>query len=64
MSELDEVLDYISGAAEKVLNQSIEVKDSPSVVLANLIRVQTIKLEGGGAGIRSVKSAIYRRVLH
>jgi uncharacterized protein Yka (UPF0111/DUF47 family) len=58
-STLDEVLDYIDGATEKMFYYGIEATDAHMVELAKLIQVQTLELEGAVKGIRSIKNPKY-----
>jgi predicted phosphate transport protein (TIGR00153 family) len=58
-STLDEVLDYIDGATEKMYYYGIEATDAHMVELAKLIHMQTAELEGAIKGIRSIKSPRY-----
>jgi uncharacterized protein Yka (UPF0111/DUF47 family) len=58
-STLDEVLDYIDGATEKMYYYGIETTDVHMVELAKLIHMQTIELEGAVKGIRSIKNPNY-----
>jgi uncharacterized protein Yka (UPF0111/DUF47 family) len=58
-STLDEVLDYIDGATEKMFYYGIEATDAHMVELAKLIQVQTVELEGAVKGIRSIKEPKY-----
>jgi hypothetical protein len=54
-STLDEVLDYIDGAAEKMLYYGIEATDVHMVELAKLIHMQSIEIEAAVRGIRKLK---------
>ena len=58
-STLDEVLDYIDGATEKMFYYGIEATDVHMVELAKLIHMQTVELEGAVKGIRSIKNPKY-----
>ncbi|MCJ7794626.1 MAG: DUF47 family protein [Methanoregulaceae archaeon] len=58
-STLDEVLDYIDGATEKMFYYGIEATDAHMVELSKLIQVQTVELEGAVKGIRSIKNPKY-----
>ena len=58
-STLDEVLDYIDGATEKMFYYGIEETDAHMVELAKLIHMQTAELESAVKGIRSIKSPNY-----
>ncbi len=54
-STLDEVLDYIDGATEKMVYYGIEATDAHMVELAKIIHMQAVELEGAVKGIRSIK---------
>ena len=54
-STLDEVLDYIDGAAEKMLYYSIESTDSHMIELAKLIHISTGEIESAIKSIRTLK---------
>jgi predicted phosphate transport protein (TIGR00153 family) len=58
-STLDEVLDYIDGAAEKMLLYSIGSTDSYMVELAKLIHTSTIEIESAVKSIRSITDSRY-----
>jgi uncharacterized protein Yka (UPF0111/DUF47 family) len=58
-STLDEVLDYIDGATEKMFYYGIEATDVHMVELAKLIHMQTVELEWAVKGIRSIKNPKY-----
>jgi predicted phosphate transport protein (TIGR00153 family) len=58
-STLDEVLDYIDGAAEKMLYYSIEFVDSHMIELAKLIHLSTREIESAVKSIRSFKDPRY-----
>jgi uncharacterized protein Yka (UPF0111/DUF47 family) len=58
-SSLDEVLDYIDGATEKMFYYGIEATDVHMIELAKIIHMQTVELEGAVKGIRSIKSPKY-----
>jgi uncharacterized protein Yka (UPF0111/DUF47 family) len=58
-SNLDEVLDYIDGSAEKMFYYGIENTDSHMIELAKLIHMSTVELEGAVKGIRSIKDPRY-----
>jgi hypothetical protein len=58
-STLDEVLDYIDGAAEKMLYYSIESTDSHMIELAKLIHMSTGEIERAVKSIRSFKDPRY-----
>lgn len=54
-SNLDDVLDYIDDAAEKMLTYSIGSADSSMVELAKLIHLSAVEIESAVKGIRSLK---------
>jgi hypothetical protein len=58
-STLDEVLDYIDGAAEKMLYYSIESTDSHMIELAKLIHMSTGEIEHAIKSIRTLKDPRY-----
>lgn len=58
-SALDEVLDYIDGATEKMLYYGISGTDSHMIELAKLIHMSTIEIESAVKGIRSIKDPRY-----
>jgi uncharacterized protein len=58
-STLDEVLDYIDGATEKMVYYAIDTTDSPMIELAKLIHMSTVEIEGAVKGIRSIKDPRY-----
>jgi uncharacterized protein len=58
-STLDEVLDYIDGAAEKMLYYSIDSTDSPMIELAKLIHLSTREIESATKSMRSIKDPRY-----
>ncbi len=58
-STLDEVLDYIDGATEKMFYYGIETTDVHMIELAKLIHMQTSELESAIKGIRSIKNPKY-----
>lgn len=58
-SNLDEVLDYIDGAAEKMLYYGIESADSHMIELAKLIHLSTGEIESAVKSIRSFKDPRY-----
>jgi predicted phosphate transport protein (TIGR00153 family) len=58
-STLDEVLDYIDGAAEKMLYYSIESTDAPMIELSKLIHLSTREIESAVKSIRSFKDPRY-----
>ena len=58
-STLDEVLDYIDGATEKMFFYGIETTDVHMIELAKLIHMQTAELESAIKGIRTIKNPKY-----
>jgi uncharacterized protein Yka (UPF0111/DUF47 family) len=58
-SSLDEVLDYIDGATEKMYYYNIESTDSHMIELAKLIHMSTVEMESAVKGIRSIKDPRY-----
>jgi uncharacterized protein Yka (UPF0111/DUF47 family) len=58
-STLDEVLDYIDGATEKMFYYGISSTDSHMIELAKLIHMSTVELESAVKGIRSIKDPRY-----
>jgi uncharacterized protein len=58
-STLDEVLDYIDGAAEMMQYYSIESTDSHMIELAKLIHQSTREIESAVKSIRSIKDPRY-----
>jgi hypothetical protein len=58
-SALDEVLDYIDGATEKMFYYGIEATDSHMIELAKLIHMSSVEIEGAVRGIRSIKDPRY-----
>jgi uncharacterized protein len=56
-SNLDEVLDYIDGAAEKMLYYSIGSTDVHMIELAKLILLSTVEIESAVKSIRSIKDS-------
>ncbi len=54
-STLDEVLDYIDGATEKMYYYNIEYTDSHMIELAKLIHMSTSEIESAIKSIRSIK---------
>jgi uncharacterized protein len=58
-STLDEVLDYIDGATEKMYYYNIGVTDAHMIELAKLIHMSTSEIEGAVKGIRSIKDPRY-----
>jgi len=58
-SALDEVLDYIDGATEKMYYYGIGSTDSHMIELAKLIHMSTVEIESAVKGIRSIKDPRY-----
>jgi predicted phosphate transport protein (TIGR00153 family) len=58
-SALDEVLDYIDGATEKMYYYNIGATDAHMIELAKIIHMSTTELEGAVKGIRSIKDPRY-----
>ncbi|MFA4862074.1 DUF47 domain-containing protein [Methanoregula sp.] len=58
-SALDDVLDYIDGATEKMYYYGIESTDIHMIELAKLIHMSTAELESAVKGIRSIKDPRY-----
>src|SRR5512137_2093295 len=58
-SNLDEVLDYIDGAAEKMQYYSIESADPPMIELAKLIHLSVKELESAVKSVRTLKDPRY-----
>jgi uncharacterized protein len=58
-STLDEVLDYIDGAAEKMQYYSIEYTDSHMIELAKLIHQSTKEIESAVKNVRTLKDPRY-----
>jgi uncharacterized protein Yka (UPF0111/DUF47 family) len=58
-SALDDVLDYIDGATEKMYYYGIEATDIHMIELAKLIHMSTAELESAVKGIRSIKDPKY-----
>ncbi|WP_321507246.1 DUF47 family protein [uncultured Methanoregula sp.] len=58
-SALDEVLDYIDGATEKMYYYGIVGTDAHMVELAKLIHMSTVEIESAVKGIRSIKDPRY-----
>ncbi len=58
-STLDEVLDYIDGATEKMYYYNIGATDSHMIELAKLIHMSTTEIESAVKGIRSIKDPRY-----
>ena len=58
-SALDEVLDYVDGATEKMFYYGIDGTDSHMIELAKLIHMSTMEIESAVKGIRSLKDPRY-----
>ncbi|MDO8872857.1 MAG: DUF47 family protein [Methanoregula sp.] len=58
-SSLDEVLDYIDGATEKMYYYNIESTDSHMIELAKLIHMSSVEIESAVKAIRSIKDPRY-----
>jgi predicted phosphate transport protein (TIGR00153 family) len=58
-STLDEVLDYIDGATEKMYYYNIGATDAHMIELAKIIHMSTTELESAIKGIRSIKDPRY-----
>ncbi|HUT39082.1 MAG TPA: DUF47 family protein [Methanoregula sp.] len=58
-SYLDEVLDYIDGATEKMYYYNIGNTDAHMIELAKLIHMSTVEIESAIKGIRSIKDPKY-----
>ncbi len=58
-STLDEVLDYIDGAAEKMVYYGLQFTDSHMIELSKLIHLSTSEIEGAVKSIRSFKDPCY-----
>jgi uncharacterized protein Yka (UPF0111/DUF47 family) len=58
-SSLDDVLDFIDGATEKMFYYGIGKPDLHMVELAKLIHMSTAEIEGAVKGIRSIKDPRY-----
>jgi uncharacterized protein Yka (UPF0111/DUF47 family) len=58
-SAMDEVLDYIDGATEKMYYYGIASTDSHMIELAKLIHMSTVEIESAVKGIRSIKDPRY-----
>ena len=58
-STLDEILDYIDGATEKMYYYNIGATDSHMIELAKLIHMSTSEIESAVKGIRSIKDPRY-----
>ena len=58
-SALDEVLDYIDGATEKMFYYNLGATDAHMIELAKLIHLSAAEIEGAVKGIRSIKDPRY-----
>jgi uncharacterized protein len=58
-SSLDEVLDYIDGATEKMYYYNIGATDAHMIELAKLIHMSVCEIESAVKGIRSIKDPRY-----
>jgi uncharacterized protein Yka (UPF0111/DUF47 family) len=58
-STMDDVLDYVDGATEKMYYYNIGSSDSHMIELAKLIHMSTVEIEGAVKGIRSIKDPRY-----
>jgi uncharacterized protein len=58
-SSLDEVLDYIDGATEKMYYYNIQGTDAHMIELAKLIHMSATEIESAVKGIRSIKDPRY-----
>jgi len=58
-STMDDVLDYVDGATEKMYYYNLESSDSHMIELAKLIHMSTVEIEGAVRGIRSIKDPRY-----
>ncbi len=58
-STMDDVLDYIDGATEKMFYYNIESSDSHMIELAKLIHMSAVEIEAAVKGIRSIKDPRY-----
>ncbi len=58
-SSLDEVLDYIDGATEKMYYYGIKGTDSHMIELAKIIHMSTLEIESAVKAIRSIKDPRY-----
>jgi uncharacterized protein Yka (UPF0111/DUF47 family) len=56
---MDDVLDYIDGATEKMFYYGIASTDSHMIELAKLIHMSTVEIESAVKGIRSIKDPRY-----
>lgn len=58
-STMDDVLDFIDGATEKMQYYGIESADTYMIELAKLIHMSTVEIECAVKGIRSIKDPRY-----
>jgi uncharacterized protein len=58
-SSMDDVLDYIDGATEKMFYYGIGSSDMHMIELAKLIHMSTVEIESAVKGIRSIKDPRY-----
>ena len=58
-STLDEVLDYIDGATEKMYYYNIGATDAHMIELAKLIHMSSVEIESAVKAIRSIKDPRY-----
>lgn len=58
-SSMDDVLDFIDGATEKMLYYGIESTDRHMIELAKLVHMSTVEIESAVRGIRSIKDPRY-----
>jgi uncharacterized protein len=58
-STMDDVLDYIDGATEKMYYYNIGASDSHMIELAKLIHMSAVEIESAVKGIRSIKDPRY-----
>ncbi len=56
---MDDVLDYVDGATEKMYYYNIESADSHMIELAKLIHMSGVEIEAAVKGIRSIKDPRY-----
>jgi uncharacterized protein Yka (UPF0111/DUF47 family) len=58
-SSMDDVLDFVDGATEKMLYYGLQSSDSHMIELAKLIHMCTAEIESAVKGIRSIKDPRY-----
>ncbi len=58
-SSLDEILDYIDGATEKMFYYNIASTDTHMIELAKLIHMSSVEIESAVKAIRSIKDPRY-----